>query len=315
MVTGGAGYIGAHAVERLSRRGDFVFIVDNLSTGEVKRLSGQPFLKLDLTDADAPAILSEQMDSFKIDSVIHFAGKKRVDESLSRPDWYFEQNMGSLNSVLAAMQMTQVKNLVFSSSAAVYGESSGLVTEQSPTMPLNPYGETKLQGEKLISSEVKRQGISAASLRYFNVAGCDSPSMRDEQITNLIPIVIDKLVNNESPVIFGDDYPTPDGTCIRDFVHVSDLADAHLAVLDKLNDHVGHEVFNVGTGRGYSVKEVIDVARRLMNKSEVLPTISERRFGDPAEVVAKTEAIRQSTGWFAKYGLEQILESTIAAMT
>lgn len=315
MVTGGAGYIGAHAVERLSRRGDFVFIVDNLSTGEAKRLSGKPFLKLDLTDADAPAILSEQMESFKIDSVIHFAGKKRVDESIARPDWYFDQNMGSLNSVLSAMQMTQVKKLVFSSSAAVYGESSGLVTEQSPTKPINPYGETKLQGENLISSEVNKQGISAASLRYFNVAGSDSPSMRDEQITNLIPIVIEKLVKNESPVIFGDDYPTPDGTCIRDFVHVSDLADAHLAVLDKLTDQAGHEVFNVGTGRGYSVKEVIDLARRLMDKSEVLPTISERRFGDPAKVVAKTEAIRQSTGWFAKYGLEQILESTIAAMT
>lgn len=315
MVSGGAGYIGAHTVARLSRRGDFVFVVDNLSTGLLRRLSGQPFLELDLAHPDAPEILSEKMVANGIDSIIHFAGKKRVDESIQRPDWYFEQNMGALSSVIEAMKLTETKKLVFSSSAAVYGESHGQVTEQSATNPLNPYGETKLLGERLISSVVTNSRISAASLRYFNVAGCDSPEMRDEEITNLIPIVVEKLSRSVSPEIYGDDYPTPDGTCVRDFIHVADLADAHLAVLDNLSEMPGHQVFNVGTGQGYSVREVIDAARNMMGRTDIKAKVVSRRLGDPSDVVAKTDSIYKATGWKAQLGLEEILQSTISAFS
>lgn len=311
LVTGGAGYIGAHTVARLKQRGDFIVVVDDLSTGIANRVEDVPLVSMDLADGESSSLFSKVLSEYQIEAVIHFAGKKRVDESLERPDWYFQQNMGSLHTVLEGMLIAGVRKIVFSSSAAVYGEALGFVSEASTTNPLNPYGQTKLLGEKLISQFSEDHGFVAASLRYFNVAGSDSAILSDTHITNLIPIVVRQLALDQSPEVFGIDYPTKDGSCIRDFIHVADLADAHLEVLDDLGEHAGNQIFNVGTGHGYSVLEVIDFARALMSKTEVQPILSPRRPGDPAEVVATVNKIHESTGWQAKRSLEDILQSTI----
>lgn len=315
LVTGGAGYIGAHAVTRLKQRGDFVLVVDDLSTGLANRNVDVPLVKLDLAEAESTSLFSELLLEHQIEAVIHFAGKKRVDESIEKPDWYFQQNMGSLNTVLDGMNRAGLRKLVFSSSAAVYGEAFAHVTEESSTNPLNPYGQTKLLGEQLISRFATDHGFVAASLRYFNVAGSDSSALSDTNITNLIPIVVNQLSLGQSPEVYGTDYPTPDGSCIRDFIHVADLADAHLEVLDQLGENAGNQVFNVGTGRGYSVVEVIDFARVLMSKTEILPRLLPRRPGDPAEVVATVDKIHQLTGWQARRNLEDILQSTIRSVS
>jgi UDP-glucose 4-epimerase len=314
LVTGGAGYIGAHTVKRLLNRGDFVYVIDDFSTGKKMRIENVDFHILDLSGSESIEVLSRIFKSEKIDTVIHFAGKKRVDESFLKPSWYLQQNVDALSNVLEAMSQAGVRNIVFSSSAAVYGESVGLVTEESPTNPLNPYGESKLLAERLLSKISRDLGLSAASLRYFNVAGADSSNLKDQHINNLIPIVVKLLSESSSPLIFGTNYPTPDGTCIRDYIHVGDLADAHLAVVDWLGGHKGNEIFNVGTGKGHSVLEVITTAQRLMHKEDVLPLILERRKGDPSAVVASPTKINKFSGWKAEKNLEQIVQSVIDSM-
>lgn len=314
LVTGGAGYIGAHTVRRLLNRGDFVYVVDDFSTGKKTRIENVDSYTLDLSRTESFVTLSRIFKSENIDTVIHFAGKKRVDESFLKPSWYLQQNVEALSNVLEAMSEAGVRNIVFSSSAAVYGESVGLVTEDSPTNPLNPYGESKLLAERLLSKKASEFGFSAASLRYFNVAGADSANFKDQYINNLIPIVVKLLSESSSPPIFGTSYPTPDGTCIRDYIHVGDLADAHLAVVNWLGDHTGNEIFNVGTGNGHSVLEVITTAQRLMHKEEVLPLYLDRRMGDPSAVVASPTKIEDLAGWKAENKLEQIVQSVIDSM-
>ena len=249
------------------------------------------------------------MQTARIEAVLHFAGKKRVDESILRPAWYFQQNIGSLAIVLQAMEQADVRKIVFSSTAAVYGEVTDPVSEESPANPLNPYGASKFFCEVLLESAAKSQRLEAISLRYFNVAGADSAELRDSAITNLIPIVVEQVSRGESPKIFGDDFPTPDGTCIRDFIHVADLADAHLAVLDLDIEPGKNHILNVGTGLGFSVRQVVDEVNSQF-ESDIEATVTERRVGDPANVVARADKIAALTGWSPRKSLVDIISST-----
>lgn len=311
LVTGGAGYIGSHLVRSLQERGDEVVVVDNLSSGRRSRIPDVELVELDLRDPAAVPTLAAAMTG--VDAVIHFAALKRVDESFERPAEYFQTNVGGLSTVLLAMRDSGVRRIAFSSSASVYSAQSGVVSEDAPTVPPSPYGETKLVGEQLIARAAAAYGLATASLRYFNVAGLAAPELAEEDAMNLIPQVLRRLAAGERPQIYGVDYPTPDGSCVRDFVHVTDVAEAHLAVIDALDPaRPGHRAYNLGTGRGYSVIEVIAAicaAKGVEYAPEVLP----RRSGDLPEVVAAVERLRADTGWTARFGLADIVESVAAA--
>lgn len=310
LVTGGAGYIGSHIVRLLARRGDDVVIVDDLSAGRIARVPNVPLVELDLAMVGANDVLASTISEHKIDAVIHLAARKQVGESVERPVWYYQQNIGSLTAVLDAMRKTNVKKLIFSSSAAVYGASEGAaISEEAATVPINPYGETKLVGEWLVNSSVQPLGLRAASLRYFNVAGAGWPELGDTEAFNLVPMVFERLERSLQPLIFGGDYPTKDGTCVRDFIHVLDVAEAHLATLDYLGrQDVGHAAFNLGTGNGASVREVVDLIASTAGV-EVFPEIRSRREGDAAFVVASRSRAALEIGWRARLGLDDIIVS------
>tara|TARA_R110002124_G_scaffold53840_4_gene153999 strand:+ start:2253 stop:3227 length:975 start_codon:yes stop_codon:yes gene_type:complete len=307
LVTGGTGYIGAHTSRLLEARGDVVVIVDDLVTGTKDRVPTIPVVKLDLA-TDCAGELAEIMRSQKIDAVIHFAGQKQVLQSLRKPAWYYAQNVASVAQVLLAMESAGVNRLVFSSSAAVYGDASGVIDEKSPTDPINPYGATKLVGEQLISATARAWPLRAASLRYFNVGGAGSPELGDTQALNLIPICFEQIAAGKPPLIFGDDYDTLDGTCVRDYVHVSDVAEAHLAVLDALPVQPGNTVLNIGTGVGTTVRQMVDAILQVSH-SDLVATVLDRRPGDPAAVVGVVDSIRELTGWSARYSVEDIVNS------
>ena len=309
MVTGGAGYIGAHTSRLLAERGDYVLVVDDLVTGSADRIPGIPVVEINISNGSA-ARLEALMRDHRIEAVIHFAGQKQVAESVDKPAWYYEQNVGSVAQLLLAMQAAEVHKLVFSSSAAVYGEASGAIAENAPTEPINPYGATKLVGEQMISASTLAWPLRAASLRYFNVGGAGSPELGDTQALNLIPICFEQIAAGKSPVIFGDDYNTSDGTCVRDYVHVSDLARAHLAVLDALALKPANTVLNIGTGVGTTVREMVD-AILLATGSDLEATVLERRAGDPAAVVGVVDAIHELTGWRARYSTDDIVSSAL----
>jgi len=310
LVTGGAGYIGSHVVRLLRERGDDVVIVDDLVTGVRERVSGVPLVQMDMTHSDSPELLEAVMREHGVVKVIHFAGRKQVAESVKRPAWYYQQNLGSLANLLLAMESADVSHLVFSSSASVYGTSEGsALPEDTPQHPINAYGETKLVGEWLVANAVKALGIRAASLRYFNVAGAGWPELGDTAVLNLVPMVLERLDNGLAPLIFGDDYPTPDGTCVRDYIHVLDLAEAHLVTLDSLfTGKARHDVFNVGTGVGSSVRAMIEEIL-MVSGVDISPKVMDRRAGDPAVVVADPHAIVDGVGWSARSGLGEIVRS------
>ena len=307
LVTGGTGYIGAHTSRLLEARGDVVVIVDDLVTGTKDRVPTIPVVELDLA-TDCAGELAEIMRSQKIDAVIHFAGQKQVLQSLRKPAWYYAQNVASVAQVLLAMESAGVNRLVFSSSAAVYGDASGVIDEKSPTDPINPYGATKLVGKQLISATARAWPLRAASLRYFNVGGAGSPELGDTQALNLIPICFEQIAAGKPPLIFGDDYDTLDGTCVRDYVHVSDVAEAHLAVLDALPVQPGNTVLNIGTGVGTTVRQMVDAILQVSH-SDLVATVLDRRPGDPAAVVGVVDSIRELTGWSARYSVEDIVNS------
>ncbi len=313
-MTGGAGYIGAHIVQLLEARGDSVVIVDDLVSGNPARIESTPIIRFDLARDAAVDSLTRALQEREIDAVIHLAARKQVGESVERPAWYFQQNIASLANVLMAMERAGVRRLVFSSSAAVYAPTADPLTELSPTSPMNPYGDTKLIGERLISAAAVSANIAgrtfhASSLRYFNVAGAGSPELGDNSASNLVPMVFGRLDAGEPPQIFGEDYDTADGTCVRDYVHVVDVAEAHLATLDALGrlGH-GHHIFNIGTGVGLSVREMITAILRVAGSSLNAEVVG-RRLGDAPSAVASTDNIREIVGWHSRLGLSDIVES------
>ena len=314
LVIGGAGYIGSHVVRLLLDKGERVIVVDDLSTGFRSRTEGAELLELDVTLPDAVEKLAFALRSSGADSVIHFAAHKQVGESVANPEMYWHDNVGGLANVLAACASAEVRDVVFSSSAAVYGVPDvDLVTEDLAPQPINPYGATKYVGEWMLADAERAHDMRTVALRYFNVAGAGWPELADTQVMNLVPIILNALEKGRTPTVFGDDYDTPDGTCIRDYVHVLDLAHAHIAALDYLRgEERPHRVFNVGTGEGSSVLEVIDAVARVKG-IDITPEIGPRRAGDPARLICSGDRIAQHLGWKSEHGLEDIVRSAVQA--
>lgn len=303
LVLGGAGYIGSIVVEELFNKKYNVIVYDNLFKGHKEAVDCE-FVKGDISDKK---LLIKTIKKHKIDAVMHFCALSIVPESMNYPELYFRNNVVYGLNILEAMVETKVKKIIFSSTAAVYGQPYKIpIDENSETIPTNPYGESKLMFENLIKWYSKLYGISYVSLRYFNAGGASIKHGEDHvPETHLIPIVLDvALGKKESVKIFGNDYHTGDGTCIRDYIHVLDLASAHILALE----YKENGIFNLGNGEGFSVKEVIDVSRRVTGK-EIKAKISGRREGDPAVLVASSELIRKKLGWKPKYGLKEIISS------
>lgn len=311
LVIGGAGYIGAHVVRLLLERGEEVVVVDDLSTGSRERVGEASLVELDVAGTGAQEALELVLRERGVTDVIHFAARKQVGESVARPAWYYQQNVGGLANVLAAMEAAGVGRMIFSSSAAVYGMPSvELVTEDTDCHPINPYGETKLVGEWLLADAERASGLRWTALRYFNVAGAGWPDLGDPAVLNLVPMVLDRLERGDRPKVFGDDYDTPDGTCIRDYIHVLDLAEAHLVAMDRLagDGDLAEHVLNVGTGSGASVREVVD-AIGAASGLDTTPEVEARRAGDPPRLVASADRIREVLGWEARHDLSDIISS------
>ena len=310
LVTGGAGYIGSHVVRLLLERGQQVVVIDDLSSGLSARIGSAKLVQIDLAAETATEHLVQLIKEESIDAVIHLAARKQVGESVTKPEWYFEQNIGGMAHLLEAMRQTKVERLVFSSSAATYGMPDvELVNEDFDCKPINPYGQTKLIGEWMTANAARAWGLRAANLRYFNVAGAGWPDLADTATMNLVPIVFAALDAQKTPIVFGDDYETKDGTCVRDYVHVLDLADAHLTALDYLErDQRNHSTFNVGTGKGASVFEVMSEIRRA-TKIDFDVDVQPRRPGDPPYLCADVSRIKNELGWVAKHNLAEIIDS------
>ncbi|HTJ70519.1 MAG TPA: UDP-glucose 4-epimerase GalE [Actinospica sp.] len=316
LVTGGAGYIGSHVTRALLAAGEGVVVLDDLSTGAKDRIpDGVP---AEIARVHDRAVLARVIAEHEVGGVIHVAAKKQVGESVDRPAWYFEENLEGLRTLLDVAVEAGVGKFVFSSSAAVYGEVDvELVTEQTPCTPASPYGETKLVGEWLIKDVARARRLSGrefafANLRYFNVAGAGAPELGDPVALNLIPMVFTKLEAGQNPLIFGDDYASPDGTCIRDYIHVADLAEAHVAAALRLNrDPETSLTLNLGTGTGASVKEVIDTILEHTG-IDLPPVIVPRRPGDPVKLVASAELARAEIGWSATRDLRDMIVSAWA---
>ena len=311
LVTGGAGYIGSIVASELIRLNHEVVILDNLSTGHIAAIPETAyFIQGDVRDATAvTAALSG------VDAVIHFAAKSLVGESVAKPDLYWDNNLAGTRNLLDQMQLSGVKKIVFSSTAAVYGDpAESPITENSPTEPKSPYGESKLAVDQLLSQYCQQQGFAAISLRYFNVAGAvgNLGELHNPE-THLIPRALNALLNNENSFeIFGDDWPTPDGTCIRDYIHVADLADAHIKALTHLE--LGkHFICNLGTETGASVLEVIAAIESVTGK-KVNRRITNRRPGDPAVLVASNQTAQDLLNWKPVKSLQEIVADTYQFM-
>lgn len=314
-MTGGAGYIGGHVVDALRQQGRRVVVVDDLSTGRADRVPGVPLVRVDLAAPHAPDVLTDTFARWRVTAVVHLAARKSVAESVERPDWYHAQNVGGTRHVLDAMAAAAVEHLVFSSSAAVYGcPDVPLVDEDVPPAPMSPYGATKLRGEQLVAQHAAT-GIRSFSLRYFNVAGAGSWLLRDDEEANLVTTVLARLARGDAPHVNGTDYPTPDGTCVRDLVDVRDVAAAHVCALRALEAAAGPptaEVLNIGTGAGVSVRQVVERLCALDGRD--LPVVERpRRAGDPAAVVAAVDRARTRLGWSAARDVDEVLRSAWSA--
>jgi len=293
LVTGGAGYIGSHMVKLLVESGAEVSVIDDLSTGHADAVRGAQFVQGDIADIPNTANLLKKRG---IEAVVHFAGASQVAESVANPAKYQASNVEASLALLEAMRDAGVARIVFSSSAAVYGEPQRVpIDETHPTQPVNPYGATKLAVEQKLAECSAAYGLRAVSLRYFNAAGADGGlGERHEPETHLIPLVLKSALRKTPISVYGTDYPTRDGTCVRDYVHVSDLCTAHLLALGRLDQ--GHDCFNLGNGAGFTVMEVIEAARRVTGR-RIEMRLSERRPGDPPALVADATKARRVLGW------------------
>jgi UDP-glucose 4-epimerase len=310
LVTGGAGYIGAHVVRSLVQDGASVVVLDDLTTGEAGRVDpAAAFVEGSVLDRPlVRTVLSEHA----VTGVVHIAAKKQVGESVADPLLYYRENVTGLVALLDACRDEGVDRFVFSSSAATYGlPDVELVDEDTPGVPLSPYGESKLIGEWLLRDCERAYGIRVMSLRYFNVAGAATPELGDTGVFNLIPMVFERLQAGERPRVFGGDYPTPDGTCVRDYVHVADIADAHRVAAQALEDGAPGATYNIGRGEGSSVLDVLRVVGEVTGR-DTTPDVVGRRPGDPARIVAAVDRIRDRLGFQASHDLPSMVESAWA---
>ncbi|MGK5446591.1 UDP-glucose 4-epimerase GalE [Streptomyces radiopugnans] len=310
LVTGGIGYVGAHVARAMAEAGEDVVVLDDVSSGLPERLPpGVPLVRGSVADR---GLLDRTIAGHGVTGVVHLAAKKQVGESVEHPLTYYRENLHGLTVLLEAVVAAGVRRFLFSSSAAVYGMPDvDLVTEDTPCVPMSPYGETKLAGEWLVRAAGRAHGLSTACLRYFNVAGAARPELADVGVFNVIPMFFDALTRGEAPRIFGDDYPTPDGTCVRDYIHVADLAEAHLAVARHLAERPagGDLTVNVGSGEGVSVRELADLVVGTTGIREPAPVVAPRRPGDPARVVASAERIGGELGWRPRHGVREMVAS------
>ena len=310
LICGGAGYIGSHAVHALIEKGEQVVIVDNLQTGHRGALNPKAkFYEGDIRDA---SVLDKIFTENKVEAVIHFAANSLVGESMEKPLLYFNNNVYGMQVLLEAMVRHGVDKIVFSSTAAVYGEPKRVpIHENDETCPTNTYGETKLTMEKMMKWVSRANGVRYVSLRYFNAAGAlpDGSIGEDHATeTHLIPLILQVPTGRRDHItVFGDDYPTPDGTCLRDYIHVVDLADAHVLALEYLRKGGASDIFNLGNGQGFSVKEMIAAAEKATGRS-IKVEIGARRAGDPAQLIASSEKARSVLGWKPQFtDVEQVI--------
>jgi len=308
LVTGGAGYIGSHAVRALKRARHEVVIFDNLSRGFRELAKGFELIEADLLDGEAVKKAVKGMDA-----VMHFAALASVAESVEKPELYFRNNSAGSVNLLNAARDTGVKYFVFSSTAAVYGmPDRSPIPEETPREPINPYGSSKLFCEYALEAYDAAYGIKSARLRYFNAAGADESGeigeLHDPE-THLIPVVLQALTGKRKEVVmFGDDYPTQDGTCLRDYIHVQDLVEAHVIALEKLAAGAESMSLNLGTGTGFTVRQIVDAVERVTGK-KVPVRVGPRRPGDPPALVADPSRAEKLLGWKAKRGLDEIVQS------
>jgi UDP-glucose 4-epimerase len=309
LVTGGAGFIGAHVVHALHAAGEQVVVLDDLSTGVSARLDGLDEVPVVRGTVHASSLVAKLLREYEIAGVVHVAAKKQPAESVEKPLLYYRENLGGLECVLRAMTEVGVDALVYSSSAAVYGNQDvDMLTEDTPCRPENPYGETKLAGEWLVAATARVTGLRYANLRYFNAAGTARPEFADTGAFNLIPIVFGRLTAGKPPQLYGDDYPTPDGTTIRDYIHVSDIASAHVAAARHLGDgNDARLTLNVGTGRGSSTREIVETILEVSGHADLSPEVLDRRPGDPAVSIASVDRIHEILGWSAAHDRRAIV--------
>ncbi|MEV8022953.1 UDP-glucose 4-epimerase GalE [Streptomyces sp. NPDC086554] len=312
MITGGAGYIGAHVVRAMAGAGERVVVLDDVSAGVPERLpSDIPLIRGSSLDG---ALLRRVFAEHGVTGVVHLAARKQVGESVEQPLRYYRENVGGLVTLLEAVADAGIKRFVFSSSAAVYGNPPAvdLVSEDTPCAPINPYGETKLTGEWLVRAAGRAHGIATVCLRYFNVAGAAAPELADTGVFNVVPMVFDRITRGEAPRIFGDDHPTPDGTCVRDYIHVADLADAHLAAARRVTERPeGDLTVNIGRGEGVSVRELVTLIGEV--SGDTRPALVEPgRAGDAPRAVADAGLAAKELGWTARRGVREMVESAWA---
>lgn len=311
LVTGGAGYIGSHFVKYLIENGKDVVVFDNLSRGHKEAVHPEAkFEKVDILEYDN---LLAALRKYNIDSVVHFAAFAYVGESVENPEMYYMNNVVGSFNLIRGVKECGIKKFVFSSTCSLYGNPYKVpISEDEPTKPINPYAQTKLTIEKILHDFDSAYGLKYVALRYFNAAGADFEGKIGESHQpepHLIPIVLQTALGKREKIsIFGEDYDTEDGTCVRDYIHVNDLADAHLKALEYLDSYKQSEIFNLGTGSGYSVKELIKTSEKVTG--QYLKTeISKRRAGDPAKLVADNKKARTILKWVPKYNLEEIISS------
>jgi UDP-glucose 4-epimerase len=314
LLTGGAGYIGTHIADEFIRAGKSVVIYDSLYQGLESRITYLrshhgveiPFIKCDIRDYNE---IESVIRTHKIDGIVHTAALKAVGESMEKPDEYFQVNLDATSELIEIAKRNGVKKFIFSSTAAVYGSPDTMepCKEDGPKAPISPYGDSKYQAESKVTAFINEPGNHGTSLRFFNVVGTAAPELLDNSVENLVPIVLGKLNKGEAPVIFGTDYPTTDGTCVRDYVDVRDIARAHLAAADATTKLP--PAMNIGTGRGASVREIINLVLDATNKSDTAVIENPRRAGDPAFLCADVSLTKSAMGFESQYSLEASIRS------